>query len=116
MSASIAIASHNRSGSNAHRQDGIYHGIYTEHTDGGENGWYFHAWTEHGHGNNKAMSLFHGGATHYHCSKVADADHVHCSRSELRTNHASAHEAPFQAPDYNDGHGINLHQHNGPFQ
>lgn len=114
--AATAMGTHGNSASNSHTQDGIYHGIYTEHMDPGDDGWYFHPWTEHGHGANKALSLVHGGATHYHCTKVADVDHVHCSHWNAVTNHMSAHEAPNAGPDYNDGHGINLHQHNGPYQ
>lgn len=120
-----ALASDNRSDSNAHRTDGIYHGIYTEHTQSGEFGWYFHAWTEHGHGGDKIVGIYHSNGSHIHCfrgpSNGGEDGHLHCSESGISTNHHSPHDAPTdqaigQCRKYGDGHGICYHIHNGPFE
>jgi hypothetical protein len=124
-----ALATHRQSASNAHTPSGTgtYHGIYTEHMGAGTTGWYFHAWTDHGHGGEKLAWVAHsGGADHsFHCQVgpgSGDASgHLHCSPSRyIGTSHHSSHDAKIDTTSsckkYSDGHGICFHNHNGPFQ
>jgi hypothetical protein len=94
--------------SNHHVVKGIGHGWQRDPVGSNFN---YHVWTQHGHGANKTVQLWHSDTSHAHCTAVGDADHVHCESNVANKRHESVHDVRNAGgcDEYADGHGICIH-------